>query len=78
MWVPDNDGGERLEKVGVWVVTSGIQADAPMRQMLIRGLAPTAERGCDECGILAKKGSWNSGKYLGCACSSIRCSSIRC
>jgi hypothetical protein len=68
MWVPKEGGkpGEyKLEKVGVWVLLSGVQADAPQRQMLARGLAPTAERGCDECGILAKQGSWNTTKYLG-------------
>lgn len=68
MWVPKEEGtpGEdTLEKVGVWVIIDGVQADAPMRQMLVRGLAPTAERGCDECGIQAKQGTWNTTKYLG-------------
>jgi hypothetical protein len=36
------------------------------RQLLTRSLAPAAERGCDCCGILARKGSWNATKYLGC------------
>ena len=65
MWAVKG-GKDVLEKVGVWVVCSGIQADGPMRQLLCRSLAPAAERGCDCCGILAKKGSWNATKYLGC------------
>jgi hypothetical protein len=65
MWVT-RDGKDALQKVGVWVICCGIQADGPMRQLLTRSLAPAAERGCDCCGILARKGSWNATKYLGC------------
>ena len=54
-----------LKEVGVWVVVCGVQGDAPMRQLLSRGLGATAERGCDECGILARKGKSNATKYTG-------------
>jgi hypothetical protein len=36
-----------------------------MRTLLTRGIAPAAERGCDECGIIAHKGQSNSTKYTG-------------
>jgi hypothetical protein len=62
MWVGNPP---RLEKVGVWVICRGIQGDAPMRLLLTRGLGTAAMRGCDQCGILAKKGQWNSNKYMG-------------
>jgi hypothetical protein len=65
MWVTKG-GKEVLEKVGVWVICTGIQADAPMRQLLTRSLGCAAARGCDRCGLLAKKGSYNATKYLGC------------
>jgi hypothetical protein len=65
MWVK-RGGKEVLEKVGVWVICCGIQADGPMRQLLNRCLGHAAERGCDCCGILAKKGVWNANKFLGC------------
>lgn len=55
----------RLEKVGVWVMCSGVQADAPMRKLLTRGLGTAALKGCDQCGIHAKKGDHNSNKYIG-------------
>jgi hypothetical protein len=58
-------GKDVLEKVGVWVICCGIQADGPMRQLLTRSLSHAAERGCDCCGIVAKKGVWNANKYLG-------------
>jgi hypothetical protein len=72
MWVMKG-GKDVLEKVGVWVICCGIQADGPMRQLLTRSLAPAAERGCDCCGILAKKGGWNATKYLGCALVNVSC-----
>jgi hypothetical protein len=62
MWV---GSPAELEEVGVWVICCGVQGDAPMRQMLIKGLGISAERGCDQCGILAKKGAWNASKYTG-------------
>jgi hypothetical protein len=49
----------------VWVVICGVQGDAPMRMLLSRGLGTAAERGCDECGILANKGKSNATKYTG-------------
>jgi hypothetical protein len=55
----------QLEDVGVWVICCGVQGDAPMRQMLIKGLGTAAERGCDQFGLLAKKGAANASKYLG-------------
>jgi hypothetical protein len=55
----------KLEEVGVWVIICGVQGDAPMRQLLSRGLGPAAERGCDECGLLARKGKSNATKYTG-------------
>lgn len=55
----------QLRQVGVWVMCSGIQADAPMRALLNKSLQPTAERGCDMCGLIAKKGIFNTCKYLG-------------
>jgi hypothetical protein len=64
MW-GSNGGEDVLEKVDVWVICCGIQADAPMRQLLTRSLGHAAERGCDCCGIVAKKGVWNANKYLG-------------
>jgi hypothetical protein len=64
MWTKRN-GKEVLDTVGVWVICCGIQADGPMRQVLNRSLGPAAERGCDVCGIVAKKGIWNATKYLG-------------
>jgi hypothetical protein len=64
MW-GKNGGEDVLEKVGVWVVCCGVQADGPMRQLLNRCLGHAAERGCDCCGIIAKKGIWNANKYLG-------------
>lgn len=36
-----------------------------MRQLLNRAMAPTADRGCDYCGILGVKGPWNATKFLG-------------
>jgi hypothetical protein len=65
IWVT-KDGKEILEKVGVWVICCGIQGDAPMRQLLTRSLGCAAERGCDCCGLRAKKGKLNTNKYLGC------------
>jgi hypothetical protein len=55
----------QLQQVGVWVIITGVQGDAPMRMLLSRGLGPAAERGCDECGILAQKGNSNATKYTG-------------
>jgi hypothetical protein len=65
MWV-QSGGKEVLQKVGVWVICCGIQADGPMRQLLNRCLGHAAQRGCDCCGIMAKKGVWNANKFLGC------------
>ena len=66
MFVPEEEGDDMtVVKVGVWVLCVGFQADAPMRQALIRGLAPAAALGCDECGIVGVKGTWNAIKYLG-------------
>jgi hypothetical protein len=76
MWTKKN-GEDVLTSVGVWVVCCGIQADGPMRQVLNRSLGPAAERGCDVCGILAKKGDWNATKYLGCAVS-LQCIAWNC
>lgn len=66
MWHRDGDTGELyLRRVGVWVITTGVQADNPMRVKLNRGLPPSAERGCGDCGIVARKGEHNANKYLG-------------
>jgi hypothetical protein len=65
MW-GERGGRDVLLKVGVWVICCGIQGDAPMRQLLTRSLGHAAERGCDCCGILAKKGRNNANKYIGC------------
>lgn len=62
MWV---GSPPELKHVGVWVISWGTQGDAPMRQMLSRSLGTAAERGCDECGILACKGKSNATKYTG-------------
>lgn len=65
MWVKNEDGQEVLDMVGVWVVCCGLMGDGPMRQLLNQSLSHSAERGCDCCGILAKKGSLNANKYIG-------------
>lgn len=75
MWVKSG-GKEVLKKVGVWVICCGIQADGPMRQLLNRCLGHAAERGCDCCGILSKKGVWNANKFLGCVAAPRRWLSV--
>ena len=66
MWAVNEDGSMYLKTVGVWVVMSAIQADSPMRAVVNKSLQATSERGCDQCGIMAKKGSYfNTCKYLG-------------
>lgn len=65
MWRPDSEGKLRLKTVGVWVLCTGIQADAPMRAVLNKSLGATAERGCDTCGLKAERGRFNTCKYLG-------------
>jgi hypothetical protein len=64
MWVSKGEE-EVLEKVGVWVICCGIQADGPMRALLSRSLGAVAERACDCCGLVGKKGTWNATKFLG-------------
>ena len=65
MWHIAPDGSATIKDVGLWVVCSGIQADGPMRQLLMRNVGVTGGRGCDNCGITAVKGEWNATKYLG-------------
>lgn len=55
MWMFDA-GRERLEQVGIFVLCSGMQADAPMRSLLSRNLGVTAELGVT-CVAFAVKGS---------------------
>lgn len=65
MWTWGQDGKPQIKDVGIWVICTGIQADAPMRQTLARNILPGGERSCEACGIVGHKGELNAVKYLG-------------
>jgi len=65
MWLPGPDGVLTTRPVHLWIVLSGIQADAPQRQLLHKNLKCAANRGCDWCTLLGQKGDYNCTKYLG-------------
>lgn len=55
VWVEDAAGGLQVAKADVWVIRTGIQANAPMRATLNKSMGATPERGCEECGLEAPR-----------------------